>query len=117
MGNQPKSGMYGSQGSYSDGQEVYQNVQYTGQSGSQHGMHYTTIPPLGALDQSYASAGVFPTPPMHHQSAHSESSPESYHQDPYAQQDLSDLLGSLRVDERGTGKSFDSALPPVGQLG
>lgn len=55
------------------------------------------------MDQSYVPANVFPTPPMHHHSVHSESSPESYQHD-YGQQDLADILGALKVDEAGTGR-------------
>ncbi|KAK6069266.1 lipase regulator 1 [Seiridium cupressi] len=104
MSGQPKAAMYGTQGPYSDGHHVYQAVPYAAPPPAQHNMHYTTMPPVGVMDQSYAPANVFPTPPMHHQQApHSESSPESYTQDHYGQNnDLSDLLGSLKMDERGT---------------
>ncbi|ORY57169.1 uncharacterized protein BCR38DRAFT_490148 [Pseudomassariella vexata] len=103
MGGHSKPGMYGAPGPYPDNQDVYQTVQYPGGSGGQHNMHYTTIPPpVGMMDQSYAPANVFPTPPMHQQTAHSESSPESYHQDQYGQHDVADLLGTLKIDERGT---------------
>lgn len=104
MGGQPKAGLYGTQSPYSDG-HVYQTVPYAAPPPAQHNMHYTTMPPVGAMDHSYAPASVFPTPPMHHQQApHSESSPESY-TDQYSQNsDLTDLLGSLKMDERGTGE-------------
>lgn len=109
MGGQPKAGMYAAPGPYADGHNVYQNVSYPAPQPGQHSMHYTTIPPVGVLDQSYAPASVFPTPPMqhHHHPPHSESSPESYTtQDHYQNSDLADLLGSLKMDEKGTGKSI-----------
>jgi hypothetical protein len=107
MGGQPKAGMYGAQGPYSDGASVYQPVQYAPQpQPGQHNLHYTTMPPVGVMDQSYAPASVFPTPPMHHQQApHSESSPESYTQEYGGSSDLSDLLGALKMNERGTGET------------
>lgn len=120
MGGHPKASLYGGQGPYSDGHHVYQTVPYAAATNPQHNMHYTTMPPVGVMDHAYAPASVFPTPPMHHhhqqqQSAHSESSPESYTQDQYGQSqpgqaDLSDLLGFLKVDARGTGKFFFSLL-------
>ncbi|KAI0126893.1 hypothetical protein BJ170DRAFT_724536 [Xylariales sp. AK1849] len=109
MGGQHKAGLYGAQAPYADGHNVYQTVAYPPPQTTQHSMHYTTMPPVGVMDHSYAPASVFPTPPMHHQqSAHSESSPESFTQDHYAQNsDLSDLLGFLKVDERGTAPYLD----------
>lgn len=108
MGGQPKAAMYGAQAPYADGSGVYQSVQYAPPAPGQHNLHYTTIPPVGVIDHSYAPASVFPTPPMHHQQApHSESSPESYTQEQYSQgSDLADLLGTLKMNERGTGKPY-----------
>lgn len=116
MGGQPKGNLYGAQGSYADS-HVYQGVPYPAPTPQQHNMHYTTIPPVGVMDHSYAPANVFPTPPMHHQQApHSESSPESY-TDQYAQNnDLADLLGSLKMDEKGTGKLRRSEIHASGML-
>ncbi|KAH8682356.1 hypothetical protein BX600DRAFT_41451 [Xylariales sp. PMI_506] len=108
MGDQSKGSLYGAQGPYSDG-HVYQAVPYPAPP-NQHNLHYTTMPPVGVMDQQYAPASVFPTPPMHHQQApHSESSPDSYTQDQYAHgnNDLSDLLGSLKMDETGTAPYLD----------
>lgn len=113
MGGQPKAGMYAAPGPYADGHNVYQNVSYPAPQPGQHSMHYTTIPPVGVLDQSYAPASVFPTPPMqhHHHPPHSESSPESYTtQDHYQNSDLADLLGSLKMDEKGTAPYLDKGL-------
>ncbi|KAK6209165.1 hypothetical protein LQW54_006619 [Pestalotiopsis sp. IQ-011] len=113
MGGQPKAGMYAAPGPYSDGHNVYQTVSYPTPQPGQHSMHYTTIPPVGVLDQSYAPASVFPTPPMqhHHHAPHSESSPESYTtQEHYQNGDLADLLGSLKMDEKGTAPYLDKGL-------
>ncbi|KAK7962205.1 lipase regulator 1 [Apiospora aurea] len=105
MGGQPKVAMYGGQAPYAEAQDVYQSVPYGAHATAQPGMHYTTMAPAtGVMDQSYAPSSVFPTPPMqHHAGPHSEPSPESsYTQDQYAQSDLADLLGSLKMDARGT---------------
>lgn len=108
MGGQPKApstaSMYAPHGSYSDHQSVYSSVSYGDATTPQHNVQYSAMPPVGVMDQSYASASVFPTPPVHHQSVHSESSPESYQQDQYSQHDISDVLGALKLDEIGTGQ-------------
>ncbi|KAI0021167.1 hypothetical protein F4780DRAFT_770386 [Xylariomycetidae sp. FL0641] len=98
----PKPGVYPSPGPYPDHQGVYGAVPYADASSAHH-MPYASVPPqVGVLDHPYTPASVFPTPPMHQSSAsHSEASPGSY-SDPYAQPDLSDLLGALKMDERGT---------------
>ena len=108
MGGQPKpvsaTGMYPSHGSYTDHQGVYPSVSY-GDAAAQQNVAYSTMPSVGVMDQSYATASVFPTPPMHqHQSAHSEGSPESYQHDQYGQNDISNVLGNLKLDEIGTGE-------------
>ncbi|KAK7983738.1 hypothetical protein PG989_011140 [Apiospora arundinis] len=105
MGGQPKVAMYGGQAPYAEAHDVYQSVPYGAHSVTQPSMHYTTMAPAtGVMDQAYAPSSVFPTPPMqHHSGPHSEPSPESsYSQDQYAQSDLADLLGSLKMDARGT---------------
>lgn len=106
MGGQPKPGMYGGQGGYADASDVYQTVPYGGTTGAQHNMHYTTMTPsVGVVESPYSTTSVFPTPPMHNHTAHSEASPASYSEEQhYGQQDLADLLGSLKMDARGTGK-------------
>ncbi|KAI1502469.1 hypothetical protein F5X99DRAFT_417825 [Biscogniauxia marginata] len=113
MTAQPKPGMYPSPGFYSDHQGVYPSVAYGESPATQHYMQYAHVPhpPVGAMDPAYA-ANVFPTPPMHQVSApHSEASPESYTTDPYGQQhDLADLLGSLKVDERGTAPYLNNKM-------
>ncbi|KAK8103782.1 uncharacterized protein PG998_010815 [Apiospora kogelbergensis] len=104
MGGQPKVAMYAGQSPYAEAHDVYQSVPYGAHATAQPGMHYTTMTPApGVMDQAYAPSSVFPTPPMqHHAGPHSEPSPESYTQDQYAQSDLADLLGSLKMDARGT---------------
>lgn len=79
----------------------YQGIPYDTSQAQAQGMHYTNMHPHhGALDQQYAAQNVFPTPPLQHIKA--EQSPEGYSPESYAQQDLSELLGSLKVDEKGT---------------
>ncbi|TVY90949.1 Cutinase transcription factor 1 alpha [Lachnellula willkommii] len=84
---------------------VYQNVPYGAPSSahSQPSMHYNNSmqTPVSIIDQhqQYPPQNVFPTPPL--QGSHPES-PETYEQDQYGQQDLSDLLGELRMNEAGT---------------
>lgn len=101
-------------GSYSEQSGLYQPMQYPDHS-PQHGIHYTTVPaPVGVVDQSYAQAqsqaqqtAIFPTPPMQ-QTGRPESPPEVYNQDQYGQQDLSELLGTLKLNDAGTGEFLDS---------
>ncbi|GAO13654.1 hypothetical protein UVI_02017610 [Ustilaginoidea virens] len=69
-------------------------------------LHYTTVPAPGALDPGYGGPNPFPTPPMHQGQHKQDSSPEAQSVDSFQQQGLADLLGGLRVDEIGTGKSF-----------
>jgi hypothetical protein len=103
MSSMPKTGsssMYPPQQTYSNPQALYQ---YPESSGLQQNLQYTSIPPSAdAVNQQYASQHSFPTPPLQ-QSSRPGSSPESYQQDPYSQHDLADLLGSLKVNEAGTG--------------
>lgn len=106
-GGHPKTAMYTSpSGAYSNHQVVYPMAQYGDTTSAQQHLQYGSVPPpVGVLDQSYGSAGVFSTPPLSEIPApHSESSPESYHTDHYNQHDLADLLGPLKLDERGTGE-------------
>jgi hypothetical protein len=95
------SSLYPAQQSYSNPQALYQS--YPESSGMQQNLHYTALQPgVNVVDQSYAPQTSFPTPPLQ-QSSRPGSSPESYQQDPYSQHDLADLLGSLKVNEAGTG--------------
>jgi hypothetical protein len=101
----PKAAMYTSPpGSYPGHQAVYP-LTYGDASSVQQHIPYASVPPsVGVLDQPYAPANVFPTPPLQEMSApHSESSPESYQTEQYSH-DLADLLGPLKLDERGTGE-------------
>ncbi|KAI8624232.1 fungal-specific transcription factor domain-containing protein [Xylariaceae sp. FL1651] len=105
MAGHSKSTMYAPPpGSYSNHQPVYPLTPYADATSVQQHMPYASVPPsVGVLDQPYASASVFPTQPMQELSApHSEPSPESYHTEQYSQHDLADLLGPLKLDERGT---------------
>lgn len=113
--------MYAKPGSYSEPTALYQPMQYAENSPVATGMHYTTVPPsVGVVDHSYASqasqshsqahASLFPTPPMQ-QCNRPDSPPESY-QDPYGQQDLSELLGTLKLNDAGTGKLFTEYKQP-----
>jgi hypothetical protein len=97
-------------------QMVYPHQQYTDAPGGYHGMPYDSSQPqahpmsyapvqqpYGVMDpQQYAAQGVFPTPPLQPNQPQ-EPSPEAYSPESYAQQDLSELLGNLKVDEKGTG--------------
>ncbi|KUI54730.1 Cutinase transcription factor 1 alpha [Cytospora mali] len=105
----PKPGMY------SEPSGLYQPLQYPDHS-SANGLHYTTVPPVGVVDQTYAQASqqaqqpsVFPTPPMQ-QASRPDSPPEVYNQDQYGQQDLSDLLGTLKLNDAGTAPYLNHRL-------
>lgn len=103
---QTPPGLYAPQSGYPDASSAaYTNMSYDPSSQqSQHDLQYTTVPPpVSVIDQQYAAQNVFPTPPMQHGSR-PESSPEAYSPGDYQQQDLADLLGSLKVNETGTGK-------------
>ena len=96
--------LYASQSTYPDASALYQqSVHYPDSSALPQNLHYTTVPPpMNALDQTFSHAS-FPTPPLQQQSP-PESPPDAYTQDAYGQQDLADLLGSLKVNEAGTGE-------------
>lgn len=70
---------------------------------SQQDLHYTTVPPPNMPDNSYAQANSFPTPPLH-QGSRPDSSPDAQSIDSYQQQDLANLLGTLKLNELGTGE-------------
>lgn len=111
MSSSMSSSMYApNRGSYSEQSGLYQPMQYQDHS-PQHGIHYTTVPaPVGVVDQSYAQAQqstIFPTPPMQ-QATRPESPPDVYNQDQYGQHDLSELLGTLKLNDAGTGEFLDS---------
>lgn len=95
------------QASYQDTTTLYQSVQYTEPQNVNvtHGVPYADVShPVSVDTQRFPPQNTFPTPPPMQHSSHTAESPEAYHND-YAQQDLADLLGSLKVDEAGTGGS------------
>lgn len=113
-GSKPAEDMYAPQ-AYADAGPVPYGVSPYGagqqppppqaQQHQQHpGMHYQQQP-IPVMDpSSYGAQGVFPTPPPIPPSQIQEPSPEAYSSpDSYGQHDLSDLLGNLKVDEKGTG--------------
>ncbi|KAM0288023.1 hypothetical protein ACHAQH_000091 [Verticillium albo-atrum] len=106
ISNAPKPGpsMYATQAAYADNPNVYQHVPYSDSSAAQQNVHYTTMPPSVPImdQQQYAAQHHFPSPPHHQGSKPHSSSPGAYSQDDYQQQDLSDLLGSLKMDEAGS---------------
>jgi len=67
----------------------------------QHNLHYTTVPPSVTIDDTYATRDVFPTPSVR-TGSYSANSPTAFSTDGQAA-DLSHLLGSLKVNEAGTG--------------
>lgn len=103
-GQKPNPSMYAAQGAYSD-PNVFPPVHYSDQQVHQHNMHYTTVSPSSSMmEQPYTGQNVFPTPPLQ-QSQRPDSPPDTYSNDgSYQQSDLADLLGSLKVNEAGTGR-------------
>lgn len=100
----PPPGMY-----QEAGPSAYPNVQYNPPQGHPGAnVHYGSMPPqVAVMDQHYAQQAVFPTPPPPMQTGpRQEPSPEAYTPDSFQQQDLADLLGSLKVDEKGTGMTL-----------
>ncbi|KAK1757401.1 hypothetical protein QBC47DRAFT_399742 [Echria macrotheca] len=94
------------QPSYQDPTGLYHTVQYPEAQNVQSNLQYTSVhPSVNVPDQRYASQGSFPTP----QHSSQPESPEAY-QSEYAQQDLADLLGSLKVNEAGTAPYLNSKL-------
>lgn len=101
MSKQSSSLYPAQQEAYSSSQALYQS--FPESAGMQQNLHYADLQPgVNVVDQSYAARNAFPTPPLQ-QSSRPGSSPASYQQDPYSQHDLADLLGSLKVNEAGTG--------------
>jgi hypothetical protein len=96
----PTAGLYAPPASYNDpNAALYQPVAFQ-DSGD---LHYTTVPPqMGMVDPTYSTHDLFPTPPL--QPTSSASPPDSFTTDPMVQGDLADLLGSLKMNEAGTGE-------------
>lgn len=103
--------IYTQQMPYPEHVGVYQSVPYEEppSSHSQQSIHYGNLQtPVSAIDQHqhaqqqqhsrYQPQQVFHTPPIAH-----PSSPDSYDRDQYGQQNISDLLGELKMNEAGTG--------------
>jgi hypothetical protein len=116
MPKPPLSGMYAPQMGYQTQSSMYQQVSYQQPSNMQSSnmqahLQYSTMPqsqPHGGnpADHSYNQQTAFPSPPLPHGLPQNDSSPGAYSQaSAYNQGDLSDLLGSLNVNEAGTGES------------
>ncbi|SPQ18331.1 be58ca52-ac8b-4225-b3c4-c3ec358facfd [Thermothielavioides terrestris] len=112
LAHAPKQGaLYPPQTSYQDAAGLYHSVQYTESQPVPHELQYAPVPhqPVGVVDQHYTTqTSAFPTPPLQH--APQPDSPEDTFQSEYAQQDLADLLGSLKVDEAGTAPYLNSKM-------
>lgn len=85
--------------------DLFQAAQYgDARPAAQQNIAYAGMPrDVNAVDSSYASQTVFPAASLQTESQQ-HSSPGAYSQDSY-QTDLADLLGSLKVNEAGTGKN------------
>ncbi|KAK3488895.1 uncharacterized protein B0T23DRAFT_320775 [Neurospora hispaniola] len=104
--------IYPPQTSFQDTAALYHTVPYTQPQAVPQNLQYA------AVHSAYATPDSFPTPPSMHQvpqvsqlpqiSQH-PSSPEDF-QSEYAQQDLADLLGSLKVNEAGTAPYLNSKM-------
>lgn len=92
--SKPAPNMYAQQSYQDPTAAMYHSVPYAEPQTVQHNLQYTPV-------QRYTPQNTFPTPPLQQQ----PESPEEY-QSEYAQQDLADLLGALKVDEVGTGKAI-----------
>lgn len=104
--------------SYSAPSGLYQPMQYADQSPVGTGMHYTTVPASAGivdpyatpLSQSQSQSTVFHAAPLQQQTNRPDSPPETYGSEQYSPQgpqgDLSELLGSLKLNSAGTGKSY-----------
>lgn len=95
------------------GPDLFQAAQYTDARGSaQQGILYGGMPrSMSAVEGSYAPQGVFPAGPLQAEGQQG-SSPGTHSQDSY-QTDLVDLLGSLKVNEAGTGRKSSPHLWPL----
>lgn len=118
MSSAPKPGgpsMYTDQTTFTTGHHVYQPVHYTAPvsmppQNMPYSAPYTTasasVPVMGPPQQYAPPQQHMPSPP-HQQSSKGSSPPETFSSDDtYQQQDLADLLGSLKMDAAGTGRFF-----------
>ncbi|KAK4241570.1 hypothetical protein C8A03DRAFT_12179 [Achaetomium macrosporum] len=108
----PKPGpVYPPQTSYQDSSGLFHPVQYGDPQPVPHDLQYAPVhhDPVGVVDQHYpAQPNSFPTPPLQH--APHPASPADTFQSEYGQQDLADLLGSLKVNEAGTAPYLNSKM-------
>ncbi|OAQ98152.1 hypothetical protein LLEC1_01503 [Akanthomyces lecanii] len=99
--HQDAPNMYAQMSSYTENPGGFHTIPYD-PSQAQQDIHYTTGAPPAMLDPiSYAQQNNFPAHSLN-QPDHPGASPESYTTDSYQQQDLSDLLGTLKLNELGT---------------
>ncbi|KAL1845084.1 hypothetical protein VTK73DRAFT_1159 [Phialemonium thermophilum] len=107
----PGMAMYGSNPAYSDVAGLYQAVSYQDTTAAlAQQLHYTSVPPPPShSSDQFPSPDSFPTPPLQQRSP-PDSPPDKYAQDPSGQQELVDLLGSLKVNEAGTAPYLNSKM-------
>ncbi|KAK8149948.1 hypothetical protein G3M48_004892 [Beauveria asiatica] len=104
--------MYPQMSGYAENPASFYTIPYD-PSQAQHDINYTTVPPSVMLDpNSYAPQNNFPTSSLNPPD-HPGASPESYTTESYQQQDLADLLGTLKLNELGTGMIARSPLLPI----
>ncbi|KAK4193292.1 hypothetical protein QBC35DRAFT_101236 [Podospora australis] len=111
LGHAPKhSPIYAPQTSYPDTSALYHAVQYSDSQAVPHNLQYPAVHhPVNVVDQQFSAAQTaFPTPPMQ-QTSHPASPADTYSSE-YGQQDLADLLGSLKVNEAGTAPYLNSKM-------
>lgn len=87
--------------SYAENINVYQPLPYTQEPPGQQTLQFNDIPGPGVMESHYVAHHAYPVAPIQQQ--HHSESPESYQTDSYVQQDLSDLLGVLKMDDNGSG--------------
>ncbi|KAK0729018.1 hypothetical protein B0T21DRAFT_349950 [Apiosordaria backusii] len=117
LGHAPKpNSLYAPQTSYQDTSALYHAVQYSDSQAVPHSLQYQPVHhpvnPVNVVDHQYGTQAAFPTPPM--QQVSHPASPADTYQSEYAQQDLADLLGSLKVNEAGTAPYLNSKMRSMG---
>lgn len=111
--SKPGPSMYAAGGVYPENPEIYQSIPYPEPQAAHSHLPYEGVASSVAMME--------PQQYPHPQQQQSYQTPQSQHlskanpppevfplEDAYQQQDLSDLLGSLKMDEVGTGKHFNS---------
>lgn len=97
-------GMYPHMANYTENPGGFYSIPYDA-SQAQHDINYTTVPAPALMDpSSYQQQNGFPTPPTN-QSSLPAASPGAHSTESYQQQDLADLLGTLKLNELGTGEN------------